>query len=284
MSKVIKEESDILPLLKLSYDHLPSNLKQCFAYCALFPRDYKIKKQKLIHLWMAQGFLQMSNRECLEDVGDKYFLTLLSGSFFQDPEYDTWGNVVACKINDLMHDLTQLVVGTECTMYTFEKVESMNVRCRHLSLDCGEVKASWKFPAVLYSGNNIRTLLLFCRLNWGFNLDHGDEILTSYAYLRILDFGGLKFQKLLSSDGEVLSLIGELKHLRYLNFSGVDIKILSDSLSRLINLETLDLSYCSELMDLPRDVKKMVNLRHLINKKCDSLTGMPYGLGNLTIL
>ncbi|XP_044508729.1 disease resistance protein RGA2-like [Mangifera indica] len=284
MSKVIKEESDILPLLKLSYDHLPSNLKQCFAYCALFPKDYKIKKQKLIHLWMAQGFIQMSKRECPENVGDKYFLTLLSGSFFQDPEYDRWGNVVACKMHDLMHDLAQLVAGTECTMQTFEKVESVNVRCRHLSLDCGEVKASWKFPAVLYSGNNIRTLLLFCRLNWGFNLDHGDEILTSYAYLRALDFGGLKFHKLLSSNGKLLSLIGELKHLRYLDVSGVDIRILPNSLSRLVNLETLDLSYCSELVELPRHIKKMVNLRHLINKKCDSLTGMPYGLGHLTNL
>ncbi|XP_044508957.1 putative disease resistance protein RGA3 [Mangifera indica] len=284
MSKVIKEESDILPLLKLSYDHLPSNLKQCFAYCALFPKDYKIKKQKLIHLWMAQGFLQMSNRECPEDIADKYFLTLLSGSFFQDPEYDRWGNVVSCKMHDLMHDLAQLVAGTECTVQTFNTVENVSVRCRHLSLDCGEVKALWTFPVVLYSGKNIRTLLLFCRLNWGFNLDDGDEILTSYEYLRALDFGGLRFQKLLGLNGEVLSLIGKLKHLRYLSFSGVDIKLLSDSLLRLVNLETLDLSNCSELMELPKDIKKMVNLRHLINKKCDSLAGMPYGLGHLTNL
>ncbi|XP_031286132.1 putative disease resistance protein RGA3 [Pistacia vera] len=142
MSKVIKEESDILPLLKLSYDHLPSNLKQCFAYCALFPKDYKIKKQKLIHLWMAQGFLQTSNNECPEDVGNKYFMALLWKSFFQDPQYGRWGNVTACKMHDLMHDLAQSVVGTECIMQTFDKVKRVDVRCRHLSLDCGEVKRS----------------------------------------------------------------------------------------------------------------------------------------------
>ncbi|XP_031263974.1 putative disease resistance protein RGA3 [Pistacia vera] len=123
MSKVIKEESDILPLLKLSYDHLPSNLKQCFAYWALFPKDYKIKKQKLTHLWMAQGFIQVSNKECSEDVGNKYFMALIFRSIFQDPQYDRWGNVTACKMHDLMHDLAQSVAGTECTMQTFDKVE-----------------------------------------------------------------------------------------------------------------------------------------------------------------
>ena len=82
-SNVNKKEIDIPPTLKLSYDHLPSHLKQCFAYYSLFPKDYQIEKEALIKLWMAQGFIKLSGQnQCLEDVGHEYFMELLWRSFF----------------------------------------------------------------------------------------------------------------------------------------------------------------------------------------------------------
>lgn len=66
-----QDESSILPALRLSYHHLPFNLRQCFAYCAVFPKDTKMEKDNLITLWMAHGFLSSKGNLELEDVGNE---------------------------------------------------------------------------------------------------------------------------------------------------------------------------------------------------------------------
>uniref|UniRef100_M1BR49 Blight resistance protein SH10 n=1 Tax=Solanum tuberosum TaxID=4113 RepID=M1BR49_SOLTU len=44
--KLPQDESSILPALQLSYHHLPLDLRQCFTYCAVFPKDTKMEKEK----------------------------------------------------------------------------------------------------------------------------------------------------------------------------------------------------------------------------------------------
>ncbi|KAF2319538.1 hypothetical protein GH714_016863 [Hevea brasiliensis] len=108
--KSFEDDSDVGLVLKLSYDHLPYHLKQCFAYCAMFPKDYKFYKKMLIYLWMAQGYVQcgsQSGNESLEEIGDGYFNELLFRSFFQKDEY-------CYKMHDLIHDLAQLIAGDSC--------------------------------------------------------------------------------------------------------------------------------------------------------------------------
>ncbi|KAB1225340.1 putative disease resistance protein RGA3 [Morella rubra] len=94
LSRIPQNENDIIPTLKLSYDKLSSHLKQCFAYCSLFPKDYRFKKSTLIYLWMAQGFISVSNQhdQVLEDIGHDYFMHLLWRSFFQEAEVDEYGD------------------------------------------------------------------------------------------------------------------------------------------------------------------------------------------------
>ena len=52
------DKSSIRRALMLSYYHLPPHLKQCFSYCSIFPKGNEFEKEKLVLMWMAEGFLQ----------------------------------------------------------------------------------------------------------------------------------------------------------------------------------------------------------------------------------
>jgi len=272
LSKVSQNESDILPTLKLSYDHLPSNLKHCFAYCSLYPKDYLIYTSDLVKHWIAQGFVKSSDDEirCLEEVGNEYIKDLLWRSFFQEAETDEFGDVIHCKMHDLMHDLAQSVVGSLIATLDDEKT-NVAEKTRYVSLLGGY----GRHISSLYEASRMRTILFLN--HYRLKIDY-DELFSSFKFLRMLDLSSRDLDFVPSS-------IGELKHLRHLNLSrNGKMKKLPDSITNLHNLQTLRLSGCYLLEELPRDIKKMVNLRHLDIDWCNALTYMPRGLGQLNNL
>ncbi|XP_057976320.1 putative disease resistance protein RGA3 [Malania oleifera] len=281
LPKIPHDEIDIMSILKLSYDHLPPHLKYCFAYCSLYPKDYNINKQSLIDLWMAQGFIQSSNgNECLEGIADKYFMDLLRRSFFQDVETDDLGNIIGCKMYDLMHNLAQFVSGVESSLADLEE-NNIVEGTRHLSLNFNFNSSCEILPPFLNS-SKIRTFLLpmqpLSNANLVVDRSTCETIISKFKCLRVLDLNNFGLESVPNS-------ICKLKHLRYLDLSGnYGIKKLPKSITRLQNLQTLKLSYCIELEELPRDMKNLVSLIHLDLDGCRGLTYMPCGLGKLTTL
>ena len=87
----------------------------------------------LIKLWIAQGFVKLSDENrCLEDVGNEYFMDLLWRSFFQEAEMDKLGNVIRCKMHDVMHDLALLMAGSLITTLD-DKKRNIDEKTRHIS-------------------------------------------------------------------------------------------------------------------------------------------------------
>ncbi|XP_027767948.1 putative disease resistance protein RGA4 [Solanum pennellii] len=101
------EENSIRKILKLSYDYLPSpNLKRCFAYFAMFPKDFEFEKDQIIQLWMAEGSLHPCQEiTVMEDIGNKFFQLLLRNTLPQDVKLDKHNNLTHFKMHDLVHDL-----------------------------------------------------------------------------------------------------------------------------------------------------------------------------------
>ncbi|GLT91509.1 hypothetical protein SLE2022_093920 [Rubroshorea leprosula] len=135
----------IMDVLQLSFERLPKPaLKQCFAFCSIFPKDFVIVKEKLIQLWMAEGFLQSSKERSMEEMGSKYFNCLLSYSLFQR-EASAFGN--ACKIHDLIHDFVQSI-NAESVIIEEGSSGNISHQARHLNLSFGKEKVHIKLEDV----------------------------------------------------------------------------------------------------------------------------------------
>ncbi|PHT35114.1 hypothetical protein CQW23_26914 [Capsicum baccatum] len=50
-----RRPNGLLPALMLSYNDLPAHLRQCFAFCTIYPKDYQFCKEQVIHLWISNG-------------------------------------------------------------------------------------------------------------------------------------------------------------------------------------------------------------------------------------
>ncbi|KAL5563594.1 hypothetical protein UlMin_033341 [Ulmus minor] len=268
-----QDGSSILPALRLSYLHLPIEQRRCFAYCAMFPKDHLIKREQIIHLWMANGFLSSRGELEVEEIGNEIFNELYWRSFFQDIGDDGYGNIRAFKIHDLMHDLAQSVMADECRIV--EVVDHKNniilsTRVRHLTC----TRSNWPqgIDLDITSAQSLRTFLLL-------RDDNGQKF--SYH----LNFRSLRaFDATLFPMKSISPLISKLKHLRYLCLSSSNIISLPESIVFQQHLQTLDLSHCGNLRKLPKHFSRLKSLRHLNIEGCYNLCGMPPNISRLTSL
>ncbi|CAO2186859.1 unnamed protein product [Urochloa humidicola] len=67
-----QNEGEILPALRLSYLHLPYELRRCFAFCCMFEKDYSFERDEIVDIWVAEGFVSPEVNKRLEDVGLSY--------------------------------------------------------------------------------------------------------------------------------------------------------------------------------------------------------------------
>nr|CAD1835489.1 unnamed protein product [Ananas comosus var. bracteatus] len=238
----------ILPSLGLSYQHLNTNQKQCFAYTSIFPRGYEFQKEQLVHMWIAQGFIQFDSdqRTRPEDSGNRMFDELTNRHFF----FPTMHNKFV--MHDLIRDLAVYVSLDECYVVS-EWPAKFPATVRHLTLNTDNLDALKDVPKF----QNLRTIIFF--RDYDSSELHGilEGILKNLKSLRVLDLSrsGIQVKKLPDT-------ICDLSHLRYLDISCTGIRQIPKQFSRLCHLQVLNLQHCL-FRKMPEGMNRLINMRHL---------------------
>ncbi|GLT35198.1 hypothetical protein SLA2020_096690 [Shorea laevis] len=237
--KVSEEIGGVLPALRLSYHHLPSHLKQCFAFCAVFPNDFEHDEDDLVLLWMAQGFLrqhqQIDGVKEMKSLGHQYFRDLLLRSFFQRSR----SHSSLFVMHDLVIELARDVASETCYQLDMSVNKKLEVT-RHFSFVPSRCDTYQRFEMM----EKMKSLRTFLPASKGYGWNFLSNKVVHYLFsnlrcLRVLSFNGYWIEKVPDS-------IGDLKLLCYINLSSTEIKSLPDSfkelpsgIGRLTNLLTL---------------------------------------------
>ncbi|XP_073102632.1 putative disease resistance protein RGA3 [Elaeis guineensis] len=261
--------------LFLSYEYLPSDCKQCFLYFSLFPEDYKMDRNELIHYWVAEGFVRGTQGDTImEDLAEDFCRELIGRNLLQPCDYFGRLSDVAdnyCKMHDLLRSLAHSLIRDE-SIFLGDHEQSPNTnplsKLRRLSMvNKGE---RLEAPDVLKQQKCLRTLFVW---NSYETKMVENELFKKLRFLRVMDLSGTRLESLPDS-------VGDLLHLRYLNVSKTEIKELPESIGCLVNLEVLNLSGCGYLHTLPKAITKLCNLRCLCLQGIP-LTHVPKGIGKL---
>ncbi|KAH9666811.1 putative disease resistance protein [Citrus sinensis] len=247
--------NEVYPLLKFSYDRLPSDtIKSCLLYCSLYPEDYCISKEKLIDCWIGEGFLTERDRIGEQKEGYHILGILLHACLLEE------GGDGEVKMHDVIRDMA---IWIACDIEKEKEnffvnagvglVEAPDVtgweKARRLSLMHNQITNLSEIPTCPH-------LLTFFLNKNRFQMIPNDF----FQFMPSLKVLNLSYSKLTS-----LPLgISKLVSLQHLDLSESDIEELPGELKALVNLKCLDLEYTGNLITIPRQLISNLSRLHVL--------------------
>ncbi|KAF8037951.1 hypothetical protein BT93_B0714 [Corymbia citriodora subsp. variegata] len=275
----IGKNDEVIQVLKLSYVHLPSYLKRCFVYCAVFPKDYEIERDELVYLWIAEGFLDGErSKENILKWGRAHFDELVSRSFLQQSSIDT----SKFSMHDLLNDLAKSIAGWTCFNSESQQASNEDDASLEKARYASCTMSRWVTSKCMRAYHRMKVLRSFILLPYRSSEDNKFDISNKVLHDLLKKLKYLRgFSLCYCSIKEVPICVGDLKHLRYLNFSYTNIERLPESIGGLCKLQALILKGCQKLSMLPQGITKLVSLQFLDIRDTWNLKEMPLSLSNL---
>ncbi|KAL6876325.1 hypothetical protein ACP4OV_012897 [Aristida adscensionis] len=272
----------------LAFDDLPHDLKSCFLYFASYSENVITYADRLVRLWIAEGFIAPQKGKTLEDIGLNYMREMVSRGLVQVMEKDIVGCIKLVAIHNLLHAFVESEaqdsgfleihhhaevlnpnavrrLAVQNYIDTFVHIPNTFPKLRSLLCDFAEDQCSsstseglqhqavWDNFAELFSracGNSEDA---------GSKTLHGLHFLQGSRFLRVIDLNGLKMQKLPNE-------IGNIIHLRYLGIRNSSLQELPSSMSKLDNLQTLDVRR-TNVENIVDEFWEIKALRHVLAEK-----------------
>ncbi|CAL4991118.1 unnamed protein product [Urochloa decumbens] len=276
-----------------SYQQLDPDIRQCFAYCSTFPRGYKFERDELVLMWIAQGFVKtsMETEDDLGALGQGYFDQLLQFSFLQAQRKGLFGPETFI-IQDLLHKLSERVaVWDYLRIDVKSRPQDIRPEVRHLFI---ETNNRAEIAQKILELENLRTLIIVEKhvsneattaATTGKHNEKHDlikEKIFESMFRRLRKLRVLKVE--VKYENKIVftlpDSIGEMKHLRYLNFrslSNLEL-IFPGTFSKLYHMQIIDaykltfpcaddmadglmdLWHCSSHLDIP-NIGKLTSLQ-----------------------
>lgn len=177
-----------------------------------------------------------------------------------------------------MHDLAKSVAKEYCLQVEYGKSGDTVKKTRHFAYIPAPNDPHKRFNSVL-EASHLRTFLPTLqsrfRVHNYISAKVVDDLLLKLRCLRVLSFSGYE------SFRQLPDLIGEQKHLRFLDLYFTSITTLPESIRMLYHLQTLKL-YCYKcLRYLPKNMHRHIKLRYLDVCFCNELVAMPSQISKL---
>ncbi|KAJ9692941.1 hypothetical protein PVL29_011863 [Vitis rotundifolia] len=225
----------VYPLLKYSYDSLPSKIVQsCFLYCSLFREDFFIIKELLIYQWICEGFLdEFDDTDGARNQGFNIISTLVH-AFLLDESLDTR----LVKFHDVVRDMALWITSEMGEMkgkFLVQASAGLTQAPDFVKWTTIERISLMDNQIVKFTGSptcpNLSILLL--DLNCDLQMI-SNGFFQFMPNLRVLSLSNTKIVELPSD-------ISNLVSLQYLDLSGTEIKKLPIEMKNLVQLKILRL-------------------------------------------
>ncbi|THF97194.1 hypothetical protein TEA_012316 [Camellia sinensis var. sinensis] len=225
------------------------------------PEDYSIEGERLIWLWIAEGFVEKQKGKMLEEVVEEYLIELIHRRLVQVSRTKSDGRVGKCRV----HDVVREIISSMFEEFSFcqileEENSSFNDTTRRLSVHTHYCNMDKVMESI--GKSPVRSVFLFQRGVLPKKTLLG-TVAANFKLLKVLDLEDAPLDQLHEE-------VGNLFLLRYLSIRNTKVKIIPKSIvgvkiqEGIGGLEELqNLWYVETNHGLIKELEKLRQLRKL---------------------